>query len=72
MIEVITPEVPSIRKIKRQIYLLKKNYDVPVYKHQEEEVISFSWKELVPTPELKANPIVLEVGMTMKEIENGG
>lgn len=65
----ISPEVPSITKIWRQIHLLNKTYVIPEYEHIEKEVITFSRTELAPADELKSNSIVLEAGMTMKGID---
>lgn len=48
---------------------MNKTYVIPEYEHQEEEIITFSRSELAPNDELKSNSIVLEVGMTMKNIK---
>lgn len=61
VINVITPEVTSIKKIKKRIFNLTKSYLVLEYRLMHREVISFSNEELKHKEEIKITPIILEV-----------
>lgn len=69
VINVITPEMSSIKNIKKRIYNLNKSYLIFEYEHNEHEVISFSKKEFVHNEEAKITPRVLEVQMTHEGID---
>lgn len=70
IIDVITPQFSSIKQIKRKIYNLNKSYLIPEYELNDQEVISFSKKELVLNEEARITPIELEVEMTWEGIES--
>lgn len=52
VINVITPEMPSIKKLKSYIHYLKKWYPILVYHEDEKEMITVSRTELAATIEL--------------------
>lgn len=65
----ITPEMPSIKKLKSRIYYLKKEHHAPVYNEEEKEKITFSRTELATNIKLRTNPLVMEAIMRAREIE---
>lgn len=69
VINMITPKISSVKKIKKWIYYLNKSYLIHEYEHVKCEVISFSHEELVHNEEAKITPIVLEVRMTREGID---
>lgn len=67
VINMITLEMSSIKKIKESINKFNKLYLVPEYEHK---IISFSKKEFVHNVEAKITPIVLDIRMTHEGIDN--
>lgn len=68
VVNVITPKVPSVKKLKHHIYYLNKAYSTPTYDEDEKEVITFTRTELAATIELHTNSLVVEVVMTTPEV----
>lgn len=54
VINMITPEMSSIKNIKKRIYNLNKSYLISEYEHNEHELISFSKKEFVHNEEQRS------------------
>lgn len=69
VINMIVPEVTSIKKMQRWIYNLSKSYLVPEYELTKREVISFSDEEHLHNEEAKVTPIVLDLRMTREGID---